>query len=142
MVKVFLDTDVSIDFLAFRQGYYEHMKKILLRFDTSTYSFMISESSVSNLIYILSNTYKIDNVNELLIEWIEGCKIASTAKSVILKALRSPFKDKEDACQYFVALHNDVDYFITRNKKDYAPYASIIPVYTPHEFLALFGSDD
>lgn len=90
------------------------------------------------MLYILLNTYKIEDATDRIITWIEGCEIANSNKFVILKALNSPFKDKEDAVQYHTALHNQVDYFITRNKKDYEPCTNALPVHTPSEFLAIY----
>ena len=53
--------------------------------------------------------------------------------STIEKSIESKFKDFEDAMQYFSAKHEDIDYIITRNKKDYS--ASDIPVFEPQEFI-------
>ena len=47
--------------------------------------------------------------------------------------MESKFKDFEDAMQYFSAKHEDIDYIITRNKKDFT--ASDIPVLKPQEFV-------
>lgn len=53
--------------------------------------------------------------------------------SIIKKSVESKFKDFEDAMQYFSAKHEDVDYIITRNKKDFT--ASDIPVFEPQEYV-------
>jgi hypothetical protein len=50
-----------------------------------------------------------------------------------LTALRSPFRDKEDALQYYTA--TKADYFITRNIKDYKHKDPVLPVYHPDEFF-------
>ncbi|MBP5339742.1 MAG: PIN domain-containing protein [Prevotella sp.] len=53
--------------------------------------------------------------------------------STIEKSAESKFKDFEDAMQYFSAMNEDIDYIITRNKKDFT--ASDIPVFEPQEFV-------
>jgi len=53
-------------------------------------------------------------------------------KSIEL-ALASDFKDFEDGLQYFIAMDNDTDIIITRNKKDFQ--SSKIPVMTAGEYM-------
>lgn len=63
-------------------------------------------------------------------------------KSVILHALKSSFKDKEDAHQYFTAQQNEADYFITRNIRDYKPYVEFLSVMTAKTFNDSIGSEE
>lgn len=49
-------------------------------------------------------------------------------------ALASDFKDFEDGLQYFVAMDNQADVIITRNKKDFVN--SKIPVMTAGEYMS------
>jgi len=55
----------------------------------------------------------------------------------LTEAYDSRFIDVEDAIQYFTALQNkSVEYFITRNIKDYLKYSNTpLPVLTPFQFL-------
>lgn len=138
MDKFFLDTDICIDILSQREPFFQSTNKLILLTEEKAFKRIISESCIPTLTYLLNEKYKLSYSNEKLINWIKGCDIISSDKEVILKALESEFQDKEDACQYYVALRNDVDYFITRNKKDYEPYATTIPVYTPSEFLEIY----
>ncbi|MEM9895087.1 MAG: hypothetical protein AAF789_01845 [Bacteroidota bacterium] len=61
--------------------------------------------------------------------------MVSSVEHQVLYALKSTFKDKEDAYQYFTALLHNMDYLITRNKKDFQKHPTAIPVFTPSEFL-------
>jgi len=58
----------------------------------------------------------------------------------MLQAIASDFRDKEDALQYFTALHHGVDYFITGNIKDYKNALEFLPVSTPEKFLSSLGN--
>ncbi len=53
----------------------------------------------------------------------------------MIEAITSPFKDKEDALQYYTALNHGADYFITRNITDYKSTSVRLPVMTPVEFI-------
>jgi hypothetical protein len=61
---------------------------------------------------------------------------------MMLHALTSSFKDKEDALQYFTAQQNEADYFITRNVRDYKPHTEFLSVMTPKEFLNSIGNEE
>ncbi|WP_425389899.1 PIN domain-containing protein [Ekhidna sp.] len=141
MDNIFLDTDVCLDILTRRKPHYQQSIELLrLRESTQKVRLCISESCIPNLIYFTTYKYKVEDSNIRLLDWIETCNLFSIeAKQSIIEALNSDFSDKEDAIQYHTAIKGKADYFITRNKKDYDPYVSAIPVYTPSEFLELYA---
>ncbi|MEM6829751.1 MAG: PIN domain-containing protein, partial [Bacteroidota bacterium] len=98
----------------------------------------ISESIITNLIYLSFHSHKIDHALLKIQKFVDLCRVSSSNKNVILQAMNSNFKDKEDAIQYHIALHNGLDYFISRNIKDYQGFTSTIPVYTPQTFIESF----
>ena len=61
------------------------------------------------------------------------CEIAPFTPSITIKALVSPFKDFEDATQYYCAIENNCDVILTNNIKDFS--LSSLPVMTVNEFL-------
>lgn len=135
MLEVFPDTDVCIDLLSGREPFFSNSKGILDYAENLKYRLVISESFLPTLTYILSETYKIPDTQDLLIDFINSGKIISGSKAIALLALRSTFKDKEDAFQDHIALHRGVDYFLTRNIKDYKYHADLLTVLTPTDFF-------
>ncbi|MFC4875083.1 type II toxin-antitoxin system VapC family toxin [Negadavirga shengliensis] len=97
---------------------------------------LVSESSMANLIYLSFDIYKLPDAAPKLLDFIAACGVVGGGKSVMMEALASNFKDKEDALQYYTALHHGADYFITRNTKDYKRSSPLLPVFTPSEFFA------
>jgi predicted nucleic acid-binding protein len=95
----------------------------------------IAESSIANLIYLSFDIYKLADAKSRLLDFIAACHVKSGGKPVMMEALSSKFKDKEDALQYYTALHSGADYFLTRNTKDYKFTSKLLPVYHPSEFL-------
>ena len=75
-----------------------------------------------------------------LANFISLCFPISVDINVAKSALKSSFKDFEDAMQYFSALSEGCDVIITRNKKDFAE--SSIPVMESQEFLDEFYKDN
>lgn len=133
--EVFLDTDVSFDILSKREPHFRNSVQILQLAVEDRISISIAESSIANLIYLSFDIYKIEDAASKMLDFISVCSIINSGKSVMTRAITSAFKDKEDALQYYTALDHSVDYFITRNIKDYKPYVEIIPVMTPIEFI-------
>ena len=94
-----------------------------------------STLSFSNLYYILrkfASHQKVINQLDTLEKLLE---IQEVNGSIIRTALKSKFKDFEDAIQYQCAVSNpDISVIITRNIKDYR--YSELPVMSPETFLA------
>ncbi|MFY0686479.1 MAG: PIN domain-containing protein [Cyclobacteriaceae bacterium] len=135
MPRIFLDTDIALDIITQRNPHNIDSNSILRLSSQSLVSLVLSESCVPNLIYIATESYKIDGAYDLIIDLVNSCQLVSSGKKSILAALKSDFIDKEDAVQYYTALQHDIDYFITRNKKDYEKFVKEVPVFTPSEFL-------
>ena len=135
--EVFLDTDVAFDIISKRTPHFSTSVKLLELAANDEIRLTISESSLANLFYLSFDIYKIRDATQRLSDFIGTCEIVQAGKTSILLALESPFKDKEDALQYYAALHSKADYFITRNIKDYKHSQQSLPVYLPSDFLKL-----
>lgn len=135
MVEVFLDTDVAFDIVGKRIPFADVAIQIVELSSKGSLSLTISEASMANLTYLAFETYKIPNAAEELSDFIISCRVVSSGKKIFLQALKSDFKDKEDAIQYFTAMDHQVDYFITRNHRDYTSFTSGLAVHSPLEFL-------
>ena len=73
---------------------------------------------------------------DILSEFSKFMKVTTATlvdSATLEQSVKSEFKDFEDAMQYFSAKHENMDYLITRNKKDFE--TSDIPVYEPQEFV-------
>ncbi len=133
--EVFLDTDVAFDIISKREPHYVVAIKLLELTAKDQIALQIAESSIANLIYLSFDIYKLADAASRLLDFIAACKVINGGKSVMMEALASKFKDKEDALQYYTALHSGADYFLTRNTKDYKLSSQLLPVYNPLEFL-------
>jgi predicted nucleic acid-binding protein len=132
---IFLDTDVAFEILSKRKPHFEHSVPILELAASDRVAFLIAESSLVNLIYLSFDIYKLESAEKRLLDFISACSIINVGKSVMIEAISSQFKDKEDALQYYTALNQGADYFITRNISDYKHKSNRLPVMTPKEFM-------
>jgi predicted nucleic acid-binding protein len=133
MQKVFLDTNIVIDFLGEREHFYEAAAKILTLADRKKIKILTSPTSISNTYYLLAKYESSKMALEKIRKFKVLCSISSMDDQVIEKAINSDFKDFEDAMQYFSAISSNCDLIVTRNEKDYKN--ALIPVMNAESYL-------
>ncbi len=133
MQKVFLDTNIIIDFLGEREGFYKAAAKVMTLADQKKIKIYVSPISISTVFYLLS---KFEN-SKTALEKIRKFKVLSSISimddKAVEKAINSDFKDFEDALQYFSAIASACDLIITRNEKDFRN--AMIPVMNAESYL-------
>lgn len=137
MQKVFLDTNIVLDVLGEREGFYEAAAKILTLADRKKIKVYTSASSISNTYYLLCKYENAKAAREKLRKFKLICNISITDDEVVEKAIHSDFKDFEDAMQYFSALATKCDIIITRNEKDFKN--ALVPVMNSESYLQMVG---
>lgn len=135
MKRVFLDTNVVLDFLMEREGFQQDAETILAQAYNGKFCLFLSSLSFSNIAYIARQLYKGDQLYDLLNQ-VRGLVSVSEVDSwVVDLALKLRAKDFEDALQYYSALKANADIIVTRNLKDFS--FSDIKVASPKDFLRL-----
>lgn len=135
MKNLFLDTNVVIDYLANRQPFSLDAAKLFQLAEEGKVKLYISALSYNNVHYILRQSLTNNATIKILDDLSEMSEIADVTKLTIKKALKSEFKDFEDAIQYYSALNlNKIDCIVTRNAKDFKK--SNLALMTPLEALA------
>lgn len=136
MTKVFLDTNVVLDFILKREGFAEEAAIIFDLGERKKLNLALSSLSVNNIDYVVSKIESKRKAREIVIKLLTLVETLSVDKSTIEKAAMSEFKDFEDAIQNFCAEEKGFKHVITRNLKDYKK--SSLSILTPKEFLASF----
>jgi len=133
MQRIFLDTNIVIDFLGEREPFYESVAKVLTLADHKKIKVFTSPITISTTYYILT---KFEG-NKVALEKIRKfkllCGISTMDSEVIDKAINSNFKDFEDAMQYFSAIATNCGLIITRNEKDFK--SALIPILNCESYL-------
>ena len=133
MKKVFFDTNIMIDVIGRREQFCKPSMQIMSLADRGLIRIYVSALSYATASFILG---KYNKGLDIISEFSKFMKITIATlvdSSMVEQSVKSEFKDFEDAMQYFSAKHENVDYIITRNKKDFA--VSDIPVFEPQEFV-------
>ena len=132
-MKVFLDTNVVIDFLVERPSFYQDAACIFELWRKKRISLSASVLTMVNCSYILRKAYSKDVMLDK-VKWLSSVLcLTSIEKETILNALQHEGSDFEDSVQYFSALPYQPDVILTRDKNGFS--GSEIPVMTPAEFL-------
>lgn len=139
MKHIFLDTNVLIDFLADRKPFSLEAAKLFNYSFKKKVNIYVAAVSYNNIYYILRQSCTHSETIKILSELQEWTEAIDVSKDVIRKALKSEFKDFEDAIQYNCAKTlNKIDCIVTRDTKDFK--TSSIPTMTPKEALTMIES--
>ena len=137
MKKLFIDTNVLIDFLDKRNPFFDEIAKISSLAEDNQVRLVASSISFVNTFYVLGKKTENNRVIESLKKFRVICDVSSVDELVIDESLFSNFTDFEDAVQYYSAIQAKCDILITRNEKDFKN--SEIPVMSPNKFLEIFN---
>ncbi|KOH43018.1 type II toxin-antitoxin system VapC family toxin [Sunxiuqinia dokdonensis] len=140
MNKVLIDTDVILDFFFDREPFSEYAAQVFSLCESKKIKGFVTPVICSNTYYLLRRNAKHEKVIEKLSQLLTIMDVLLVDKEVINRALRSGFKDFEDALQNFAAVQSGfIDVILTRNVKDYAK--SSIGVLTPEDYVKSIIAD-
>ena len=136
MIPVLVDSNVIIDFLAERNGFYEAARRLLVFSELGDYELWMSSTQITDVHYILSNGGR---RSELVAarSALQGIRrfihVCSPGEREVDLALDSTWEDFEDALVYQAAVSIGARAIITRNEKDFS--LSSIPALSPTDFF-------
>lgn len=133
MEKVFVDTNIIIDLLAKREPFYKDAQDLFTLSDKKEIELCISSLSFAKAYYSIAKHHKEVDAKKYLSKFKVLVTVFPLEDKAIELALASDFTDFEDGLQYFIAMDNEAEIIITRNKKDFK--SSKIPVMTAGEYL-------
>ena len=133
MMKVFLDTNILLDYGQIRDDFL-YAKAIMELGERKEIDLYASYLSYANMGYILRH-YPKEEMWGLIRDMREGIHVLDTSASQLDKTLEHPpVKYYEDLLQYQCAIAGECDIIVTNNKRDFLEFCTI-PLYTSKEFL-------
>ena len=132
-MKVLIDTNVILDVLYKREGFYEDSLKIWKLCETRKIDGYISALSIPNIVYILRRELDPEKTLEVINNINLVFKIYDLKSDIIMQAAEKKTKDYEDALQIVTAQKLKASFIVTRNIKDFA--GSKIIAVKPSELL-------
>lgn len=139
-MKVFLDTNILIDFLTNRPPFSSEALEIFALAEKNKIILYTSTHSIATTHYILKKYVEEKQLRRLLSELSDRMTLLDISQSIIKSSLKSAHKDFEDAIQMLTAESaGEIDYILTRNLKDFK--TSLIPAVSIQDFLAVLKSN-
>jgi len=133
-MRVLIDTNILIDYLAKRVPFDEDARQIILLCKNRTLTACIAAHSVMNAFYIMRKDFTLDERRTILTDLCELMTVVGIDKEKIVASLgNEAFTDIEDCLQSECAKSFSAEYIITRNIKDFKN--SSIPAITPDVLL-------
>ena len=134
MDNVLIDADVILDFFFDRKPFAEYSAGILNLCAEKEIKGYTTPVIISNVYYLLRKTAKHDIILEKIKQLLNIIDILKIDKNAVINALKSEFKDFEDALQNFSAMENkQIKIILTRNLKDFKK--SELAILTPETYL-------
>jgi predicted nucleic acid-binding protein len=112
-VKIFLDTNIFLDFLLARESK-NNARKIFEIFESSYFGFYLADITLINIDYIAKK--EIADLREFLKYINNNCTTLGGTSISFEKALNMENSDLEDNVQYCLALEQGCDYIVTNDK--------------------------
>jgi len=134
-MKILIDTNIIIDFLLKREPFFDNAVFIIDLIENKKVKGYISSISVTTVDYIVSKSKSKEFSYKFIKDLLDIFEICKVDKNSFILALKEKGKDFEDNVLIANAIEYDIDYIITRNKKDFLH--SNIKVLTPSEFIDL-----
>jgi predicted nucleic acid-binding protein len=124
--KVYLDTDVILDFVLRRDPFFLNAAKVFQAGMMGKITLMASAGSLKDVFYFARKPVGEEKMGSekrgreairILLQIVEVCALD---RPMWEEALASPVKDTEDALQVACASRNQADFLVTRNVKHFA----------------------
>ena len=132
-MKIFLDSDVLLNYLTAREPFLNEIKIIIDQGIKKEIELYTSSLIAANIHYFISKTENSKQARIKLDKLTSFIKILNVGENEILEAIKSKFKDFEDSIQNACATNSKMKIIVTRNVKDFKH--SQLPIMTPIEFL-------
>ncbi|MBQ5538626.1 MAG: PIN domain-containing protein [Bacteroidales bacterium] len=136
MKKIFLDTNILLDFLENNRVNRVYAEVIVELAKTGSISLFASYLSFANMAYILRKKPQ-NELLRLLTMAKNVCSVLPCDSAQLEEGLKTPSKDFEDMLQYQCAKAAVCDVIVTNNKQDFDGL-NALPVFTAEEFLLDF----
>lgn len=132
MKKIFLDTNILIDFYQSREPFFMDAATIIQMGADKLVDLRCSSTTIINMFYILRGYPKSELYSKIR-ELLSIVTVIGNSSESIERALKWEWKDFEDCVQYITAQASESDIIITRNSQDFEGIT--IPVMEPKEFI-------
>jgi len=119
MIKAYIDCNILLDWLLDREPFSSYSAKIIELTETKKILGLVSPLTLANTYYVISKELNKKIADEFIIDSLRIFSVPGISLKNVKEAVSNKFKDFEDDVHSSIAAENNVDFLITRNKKDF-----------------------
>ena len=137
MMKVFIDTNIFLDYIQQRPEGWKEAEIIFFLAIHGDIELLVSDLSIANMRYVTRKDIALEHFYAVMKGLRPFYHIVTLGSSVVDKAYQVETKDFEDALQYYAAEQAGADCVVTRNLKDF-DFAITVETLEPRDFLSKY----
>ncbi len=134
-MKVLLDTNIVLDVLLTREGFYEQSVQVFAMSERKEIDGFLCATTLTTIFYVLRKSYDNPTCLDVVDRLLKIFNISKVDKNILLLSLKNCGKDFEDSVLYMSAKSDKLDFIITRDKSGFKN--SPVKTLTPKEFLQI-----
>ena len=135
-MRVLIDTNIALDWLAHREPFHEKAERVMQACMDGEWEGYMASHSLTDLFYLLRKDFSADERKQLLMLLCRYFHILAEPKETMLAVLdNAAWPDLEDGLLMQCAAEQHLDYIVTRNEKDF--HDSPIPAMSPDRLLGM-----
>ena len=134
MMKVFIDTNIFLDYIQQRPEGWKEAEVIFFLAIHGDIELLVADLTIANMRYITRKDITLEQFYTVMKGLRPYYHIVPLGSSVVDQAYAIETKDFEDALQYFAAEQAGADCLVTRNLKDF-DFVVEVETLEPKDFL-------
>lgn len=135
-MRVFLDTNVLLDFVGQRAPFFAASEELVVRCDLLGIGLFVAPHSLATIFYLIERQAGRSAAWSAIRRILDGATVARLGDAEAHAALGFGVNDYEDALQMAAAQACSADWLITRDPRGFP--GSPVPILSPDEFLQRF----
>jgi predicted nucleic acid-binding protein len=132
-MRILIDTNVIIDYLADRTPFADLSEQVLTLCESGDVTGLVTASAITDIYYVIRKVAGREKTLEAIRTLCMTLDIVDVGKSDILSAMELGMPDFEDALAAQCAIRAKAEYIVTRNTSDFVN--SPVPAIEPAGFL-------
>lgn len=136
MKNIFIDTNILLDVIRHREGFYEDASKVWADCESHKVRGFISAISLNNVCYIVRKLVPPDTALTYIRLMLNVFSIVPLDETILRLSVDFPHKDFEDAIQTFSAVQVKAECIVTRDRSHFSN--NYMPIVSPAEYVGLF----
>ncbi len=132
-MKILFDTNVILDVFLARQPFLENAAKLLAKVEQNKIEGILGATTITTLYYLIAKQLGSKQTKEVIEKLLDLFEVGPVDRLVLRTSLSLDFPDYEDAILYQVALYNQAQGIVTRDRRGFSK--GTLPVYSPEELL-------